>query len=161
MTRKRSQKKYDFSLVHSGGVKTKTKALHDLSRSLLTIPPTSVEAERTFSASGLFFYQTKVQVAGHFIRYAHILIFIFPLWDRMPSPRCLLPIRENGRLGLASIRPLYGLYTASIWPLYGLYTAFIRPLYGLYTAFIRPLYGLYTAFIRPLYGLYTATIRPL
>ena len=92
-------------------------------------------------------------------------------------------IRENGRLGLASIRPLYGLYTASIRPLYGPYTAFIRPLYGLYTATIRPLYGhlkdilhafirpingykniiygLHTASIWPLYGLYTATIRPL
>ena len=38
------------------------KALHDLSRSLLTIPLTSVEAERTFSASGLFLTKLRCRL---------------------------------------------------------------------------------------------------
>ena len=52
----------EVGLFTSGGGKTKTKALHDLSRSLLTTPPTSVEAERTFSASGVFFTKLRYRL---------------------------------------------------------------------------------------------------
>ena len=52
----------EVGLFTSGGCKTKTKALHDLLRFLLTIPPTSVEAKRTFSASRLFLTKLRCRL---------------------------------------------------------------------------------------------------
>ena len=52
---------------------------------------------------------------------------------------------EKGTLGMATIRPLYGLDTAYKRPRYGLYTVTIRPQYGHDTASIRPRYGFDTA----------------
>ena len=44
----------EIALFMTTAGKKKTSALSELSNCILNIPPTSVEAERTFSASGLF-----------------------------------------------------------------------------------------------------------
>ena len=53
----------EISLFMTGGAEKKTQALKELSRSLLTVPPTSVEAERTFSASGLFLTKLRYHLS--------------------------------------------------------------------------------------------------
>ena len=53
----------EISLFMTGGAEKKTQALKELSRSLLTVPPTSVEAERTFSASGLFLTKLRCRLS--------------------------------------------------------------------------------------------------
>ena len=53
----------EISLFMTGGAVKKTQALKELSRSLLTVPPTSVEAERTFSASGLFLTKLRCRLS--------------------------------------------------------------------------------------------------
>ena len=79
----------EVGLFTSGGCKTKTKALHDLSRSLLTIPPTSVEAERTFSASGLFLTKLRCRLPDTSLdnRYARILKFVFSVLRQNAKPK--------------------------------------------------------------------------
>ena len=47
----------------TGGAEKKRQALKEPSRSLLTVPPTSVEAERTFSASGLFLTKLRCRLS--------------------------------------------------------------------------------------------------
>ena len=53
----------EISLFMTGGAVKKTQALKELSRSLLTVPPTSVKAERTFSASGLFLTKLRCRLS--------------------------------------------------------------------------------------------------
>ena len=63
----------EISLFMTGGAEKKTLALKELSRSLLTVPPTSVEAERTFSASGLLLTKLRCRLSD-----ASLDMLIFP-----------------------------------------------------------------------------------
>ena len=57
----------EISLFMTGGAEKKTQALKELSRSLLTVPPLSVEAECTFSASGLFLTKLRCRLSDAFL----------------------------------------------------------------------------------------------
>ena len=63
----------EISLFMPGGAEKKTQALKELSRSLLTVPPTLVKAERTFSASGLFLTKLRCRLSD-----ASLDMLIFP-----------------------------------------------------------------------------------
>ena len=57
----------EIQLFISGG--KKTPALDSLSKSLLVIPPTSVEAERVFSAAGLFVTKLRCNLSDSTLEY--------------------------------------------------------------------------------------------
>ena len=67
----------EISLFITGGAEKKTQALKELSRSLLTVPPTSVEAERTFSASGLFLTKLRCRLSDASLDMLIFLKFYF------------------------------------------------------------------------------------
>lgn len=67
----------EISLFMTGGAEKKTQALKELSRSLLTVPPTSVEAERTFSASGLFLTKLRCRLSDASLDMLIFLKFYF------------------------------------------------------------------------------------
>ena len=51
----------------------KTQTINELHQALLTIPPNSVEAERVFSASGLFLTKLRSKLSDHSI---DMLVFL-------------------------------------------------------------------------------------
>ena len=65
----------EIQLFISGG--KKTPALDSLSKSLLVIPPTSVEAERVFSAAGLFVTKLRCNLSDSTLDMLMFLKFYF------------------------------------------------------------------------------------
>lgn len=78
----------EVGLFTSGRGKTKTKALEDLSRSLLTIPPTSVEGERTLnSTSGLFLTKLRCRLSDSSLDMLVFLKFYFAALRQNAKPK--------------------------------------------------------------------------